>query len=458
MLILNYMQIPLHFEPRQYQAEALQALEAGIAEVVWCWARRAGKDMTGFAYGIKEMIKQPMNVVLVFPTKKQGFDNFWTNIENDGFKTLDHIPKELIATQSNNPDNMKITLINGSTFSLLGAGDPETLRGANGKIYILSEFVDIPSGVLGVIRPIIAVNKGQIIIQSTPKIDGISGATFKNLFDRAMEHPRKFASRILATEYLTKEELEDVRQDYIAEYSNDFKFRQEFLCDWGQTSQTSYYGGVLKKLEDGGAIDLFPHDAAHPVYTAWDLGMSDMTAITFFQYFMVNNEPQVRIIDYYESNNLKNEAHVRFVQSKPYNIAWHFFPHDAKVRDSDAVERMEKIRNLGLTNSSILRREPKEDGIGRVVSQLGKAVIHAPMTLNLIKKLKLYKRKFNGITGDYEGPEHKTESHAADSIRYAFQAIELEFRPGTCEMYYSQSSEDDYYDSEMPNTNIYSPA
>lgn len=82
---------------------------------------------------------------------------------------------------------MKVTLRkNGSTLTLLGATEADKLRGANGKLYIFSEFVDLPGAALDVIRPIVAVNGGQIIIQSTPKIDGISGGTFKMLFDRAL--------------------------------------------------------------------------------------------------------------------------------------------------------------------------------------------------------------------------------------------------------------------------------
>ncbi len=457
------LQIPLHYNPRDYQAEGLRALEMGVTFAVWCWSRRGGKDLTAFCYGIKKAVESPMNVVIVWPTKKQGYDNFWTAVDNDGIPILDRIPKGLIAKKSSTKDDMSITLINGSTITLLGATDPDALRGANGKLYILSEFVDLPGGILGVIRPVVAVNGGQIIVQSTPKIDGTSGATFQNLFERAEKiwnkgNKTQFASLVTAHRYLSNEELENIRQEYIAEFGNDFLFRQEFLCDWGQTSQTSYYGELLMKLEESKKIGLFAYNDNYPVYTAWDLGMADSTAITFFQYYLIKDEPQVRIIDYYESNNLKTESHVRAVQAKPYNFGWHFFPHDAKVRDSDAIERIEKIRELGLTNSSVLKREPKEDGIGRVVSQMAKAVFHYPMTLNLIKKLKMYKRKWNGLTGDYEGPDHKTESHAADSIRYAFQAIEVEFNKETCEMYYSQASQDEFYQAEETNSIFYHPS
>lgn len=425
---------------------------------VWCWARRGGKDLTAFCYGIKKAVESPMNVVIVWPTKAQGYENFWTAVDNDGIPILDRIPKGLIAGGSSTRDNMIIKLINGSTISLLGATDPDALRGANGKLYILSEFVDIPSGILGVIRPVVAVNGGAIIVQSTPKIDGVSGATFQALFDRAKKMKNQYASLITAREYLTDEQLEEIRQEYIAEYGNDFLFRQEFLCDWGQTSQTSYYGAVLQQMEQAKNIGLFPYDNNYPVYTAWDLGMADQTAITFWQYYLVNGEPTVRIIDYYESNNLKYEAHVNYVTAKPYTYGWHFFPHDSRVRDSDAIERVEKLRELGLVNSSVLKREPKDDGIGRVASMLGKSKIHEPMTVNLIKKLKMYKRKFNGVTGDYEGPEHKTESHAADSVRYTYQAIESEFNKETCEMYYSQAGQADEYESDDVLTNIYSPS
>lgn len=283
------MQIPLHYKPRPYQAEALRALEVGIRFAVWCWARRGGKDMTAFNYGVKKMAEQPMNTVLVFPTKEQGKEAFWDNIENDGFKTIDHIPKELIAREDNN--DMKIILKNGSTFSLLGSKDPEKLRGANGRLYILSEFVGMPSSVIDVIEPVIENNDGQMIIQSTPKIDAISGGTFKILFDIAKKDPHQFASLITAREYLSEEALERIRQRTIAKYGNDFLYRQEYLCDWGQASSTSYYGIVLKKMEEHNRIGIHPYNPAFPVYDAWDLGIADQMAITFFQYYLENGRP-----------------------------------------------------------------------------------------------------------------------------------------------------------------------
>jgi phage terminase large subunit len=425
------MQIPVHFNPRPYQEAALTALENGVRRAVWCWARRGGKDMTAFAYAIKKMVESPMNVVLVFPVKEQGKNAFWENIENDGFKTIEHIPGALIDRQDNS--NMRIVLKNGSTFQILGAGDPDALRGANGKLYILSEFVDIPSQVMDVIGPVVRNNGGQIIIQSTPKIDGISGGTFKMLFDRATKREDQYASLITADNYLTAAELEDERQECIEKNGNDFWFRQEFLCDWGQASASSYYGAVMMAAVKENRIGKFPYEPAYPAYSTWDYGMDDSTAIGWWQY--IDKKP--RVIDYYETHDIALRQTIEFVKQKPYNTAWHFFPHDMNVRDSDAIARIEKVRDYGLINSSLLKREPKEDGIKRAVEGTMFANFNEATTTELRRKLILYKRKFNPLTGDYEGPQHKTESHAADEHRYMFAAIEQEFDPKTGAFYFA---------------------
>lgn len=447
------MQIPLNYTARWYQAEAMRALESGIRLAVWCWARRAGKDKTAFAYAVKKMVEQPMNVVLVFPTKEQGKKAFWNNIENDGFKTLDAIPKQLVAGKRD--DELLIRLINGSTFQIIGAKDPDALRGANGKLYIFSEFVDIDSAAYEVVVPIVEVNGGQIIIQSTPKIDGISGGTFKIMFDSAIKDPQEFASLITAKEYLSDESLERLRQKSIEKYGNDFFFQQEFMCNWGQASQTSYYGQVLKAMEDDGRIGLHPYNPNYPVYTAWDLGR---TAIVFFQYYKELEVPTVHFIDYYETDVIGNKPIATFVLSKPYVYGWHFFPHDGAVTEqSTAVTRLEKFREFGLVNSSLLVREPVEEGIKRVVEELEHTVIHQPQVGGLVAKLYLYKRKYNPLTGNYEGPEAKSKAHGADSTRYVFTAIEQEFNKENCEHFYSQSSQDSY-ESETVLTNFYQPS
>lgn len=444
------IQIPAHYDPttRPYQLDVLSGLRKSRFSVLVIH-RRAGKTLATFAYAVERMVEETMTVVLVYPTLKQGFDNFWTNIENDGFKTIDHIPKELIARSSSTEDSMYIELKNGSVFRVLGATKPDALRGANAKIYIYDEFVDIPSKAVRVVRPIVLANGGQIIIQSTPKITGISGGTFKKLYDNAVKDPTQYAIYLPAdkSNIFTKEQLEQFRNDDIAETGTDFNYRQEMLLDWGQTDQTSYYGENLVAMEKDGRIGDHPHDPKHHVYTAIDLGGGpDSTAITWFQY--INKE--LNVIDYYETNNIGDEPIVRLIQSKPYIYGWHFLPHDGTRNDSDHIQRLQKWREYGLPDSSTLPKTGKEAGIKTVVELLAMptTTFHEPFTAHLIHQLKLYRRKFNDVTGNYEGPEHKSSSHGSDSFRYVGQALEWGFDDeGRC--IYSSAGAMETYEAEQ---------
>jgi len=449
------MKIPYKFSPRPYQKQFIEAMKSGKKRAVLNWSRRAGKDMTCFNYAVSEMCAKVMTVALVFPTKEQGIKAFWNNIENDGTKSLDHIPRPLIKRISN--ETLTIELINGSMFVLLGAKDPDSLRGANAKIYILSEFVYMLPEVMDVITPVLANNGGQLILQSTPKLDAPSGATFKAIYDGAISRPEtEYASTVKATEFLDDESLELLRQQSIEKNGNDFFFRQEYLCDWGQSSPTSYYGHIISKMEKNDQIGIHPYNHSYDVFTSWDLGMSDSMGIIFFQVY--NNH--MWIIDSYKSNNISLQTYVKFVLSKPYNYGYHFFPHDVNVREmSDSRSRLSKIRHdLGLINSVMLPRESVQTGIERVISGLTKTYIHSPSCGSLIQDLKIYRRKFNSLTGDYLGADHGSASHYSDAIRYAYQSKAIYFKnDGEFLIHRHTNSEQSVADDWGVNTTFYRP-
>jgi hypothetical protein len=398
------------------------------------WARRAGKGLTSFVYAVQRMTEEPMGVVIIYPTAEQGYRSFWNNVENDGFRTIEHIPDALIASKTSTRDSMSMVLKNGSTLDLLGANsDPEKLRGNNVKLYILSEFVDIDSKVLSIIQPIVIANGGQIIVESTPKQDGISGATFVKLRKAAEEDPEQYSSRIEATEYMTEKQLTRARQQCITEWGNDFMFRQEYLLDEGQALESSYYGNIINRKLQSGEIGDHPYDPRYPVYTSWDLGGGgDSTAGIFWQY----HHKRLNIIDAYETHIIDDELLVNFINSLPYkiNYGWHFFPHDGSKRDSDGIQRIAKLNKLGLPNASLLLRRRKEAGLVDAIQLMNKPTVtgdRARIETTLLEALALYKRQYNHYTGNYEGPEHKTESHYADAFRYVSDAILQFFNEAT---------------------------
>jgi hypothetical protein len=67
------------------------------------------------------------------------------------------------------------------------------------------------------------------------------------------------------------------------------------LLDWGQASESSYYGQIMSAKETNNTVGEYGYNSAYPVYTAWDLGRSDSMVILFFQYF----KGKPRLIDRY---------------------------------------------------------------------------------------------------------------------------------------------------------------
>lgn len=429
------MEVPAHYDARDYQAEFL-ATARNFWFIVMEWARRAGKGLTTFVYAAQRMVEEPMGVVIIYPTAEQGYRSFWNNIENDGFRTIEHIPPEMRAKFTDTKDNMSMVLKNGSTLDLVGANaDPEKLRGNNVKIYILSEFVDIDSGVLDIIEPIVIANGGQIIIESTPKQDGISGMTFVKLRKAAAKDPEMYSSRVPATRYMTREQLARARQSCINKWGNDFMFRQEYLLDEGQALETSYYGNIITRKQQLGLIGEHPYNPEYPVYTSWDLGGGgDSTAGIFWQYY----NKKLTVIDAYETHVVNDNLLVKFINSRPYagNYGWHFFPHDGAKRDSDGVQRIVKLNQLGLPNASLLTRRGKEAALNDAIQLMLQPSVrfNAPTCARdggLLDKLRLYKRKWNPNTGDYMGPEHTTASHSSDAWQYVSDAVNQFFHPQT---------------------------
>ena len=454
------MDVPSHFDARPYQAEFLEQAP-NYWFIVMEWARRAGKGLTTFVYAAQRMVEEPMGVVIVYPTAEQGYRSFWNNIENDGFRTIEHIPPQLRAKFTDTKDSMSMVLKNGSTLDLVGANaDPEKLRGNNVKLYILSEFVDLNSGILDIIEPIVIANGGQIIVESTPKQDGVSGMTFIKLLKAAEKDPNQYASRVPATEYMDKQQLERARQSCIVKWGNDFMYRQEYLLDEGQALETSYYGNIITHKEELGLIGDHPYDPSYPVYTSWDLGGGgDSTAGVFWQYI----DKKLNIIDCHETHVVNDELLIRYCNSLPYagNYGWHFFPHDGSKRDSDGVQRIVKMNQMGLPNASLITKRSKEAGLTDAIQLMIRPTVtlHAPTCSRengLIDKLRLYRRKWNHYTGDYEGPDHTTASHYADSIRYMSDAVQQFFDAKTGRFLINQqtitsNNNQNYIEGDQPN-------
>lgn len=124
----------------------------------------------------------------------------------------------------------------------------------------------------------------------------------------------------------------------------------------GQTltvASGSVFGKQLALAREQGRIGKVAYDDSLGVYTAWDLGVGDSTAIWFFQ---VTTGGEIHFIDHYESAGEDLGHYISLVQNKPYQYNKHFLPHDAKARElQTGTTRVEFFNARGIYNVEVLR-------------------------------------------------------------------------------------------------------
>ena len=115
----------------------------------------------------------------------------------------------------------------------------------------------------------------------------------------------------------------------------------------------SVFGKQLAQAREDGRIGKVAYDDALGVYTAWDLGVGDATAIWWFQ---VTTGGEIHFIDHYESAGEDSGHYVSILQNKPYSYNKHFLPHDAKARElQTGTTRVDFFNQRGIYNVEVLR-------------------------------------------------------------------------------------------------------
>lgn len=119
--------LPHRFKYRPYQKKIVEFLRNGGKRAVLLYHRRGGKDKTMWNLTVEMAIREVGGYAYVFPTYALGKKVIWDSIDKNGLKFRDHIPKELI--ESENSQELKITLKNGSFIQILGSDTIDGLRG-----------------------------------------------------------------------------------------------------------------------------------------------------------------------------------------------------------------------------------------------------------------------------------------------------------------------------------------
>jgi len=219
------------------------------------------------------------------------------------------------------------------------------------------------------------------------------------------------------TGIIKPEELESLRAGLTEE-----QFAQEFECSFEAAVIGAYYGRLMSQVETDKRITGVPYEPTAQVWTAWDLGIRDATAIWFAQ--VVGRE--IRIIDYYEAAGVDLGHYVRELLSKPYLYQGHIVPHDAQAKElGTGKSRPEVLESLGLKNITVAAMHRVEDGINAVRTIIPRCWFDQNKCARGIDALKLYRAEYDDKLQTLKPrPVHDWTSHAADAFRYLAMTLD----------------------------------
>jgi len=361
---------------------------------------------------INRMMQKVGVYYYLFPTYKQGRKVLWDGIDRDGFRFLDHFPKELIDGQVNNQE-MKIRLKNGSLFQIVGTDDYDSVMGTNPIGTIWSEYSLQNPVVWDYFRPILRENKGWALFIYTPRGHNHGWRLMKTARRMAKKNKGWFCEvlPITKTGVLTEEDIQQERDEGM----DEDLIQQEYYCSFEGAMQGAYYGRYLAKARKEKRVGVVPYETSLKVHTAWDLGIGDATAIWFFQ----QSGYQVRLIDYYEAQGEGLSHYAKILQDKGYIYGDHFSPHDIEVRElGTGKSRLEVARNLGI-NFTVVPKLPVEEGIDAVRRMFNKCWFDEEKCQQGLDALESYCKEYDEKRREYKNkPYHDWTSHASDAFRY----------------------------------------
>lgn len=327
-----------------------------------------------------------------------------------------------VMTRSNESE-LWVEVLGGGRIRLYGADNADAMRGGYSDGDYLDEYGDFKPSVWGnVIRPALSDRQGWAVFGGTPK--------GKNQFWEVAEIARKnpadwFLLKLPASEsgLLPKPELLDAQR----QLSQD-QYEQEYECSFEAAILGAYFGKELRLADQQGRVCDVPHDPNLKVFTAWDLGFKDDTAIWWYQ--AVRGE--IHLIDYYAVSGADIEQIAKVVRSKPYDYERHYLPHDARAktlaaRGKSIVEQL--VEHLGHT-LAVVPDIGVQDGIQAVRKVLPRCYFDQTSCGEGLEALRQYQREYDEDKKAFrDKPRHDWTSHPSDAFRMMAVAYQQEERP-----------------------------
>lgn len=403
--------IELHLPPLRAQQYALY--EARQRFNVWVCHRRFGKTVLALELLLLDAFEHPGHhprFAYLAPLYRQGKVIAWD--------LLKHMTKDVRGTKHNEAE-LRVDLLGDRRIQIFGADNPDALRGLYFDGAVFDEYAQMRPRIWSeVVRPALADRQGWATFIGTP----MGHNHFHDLYQQAQQDPTWHSALFRASDtgILPEDELTLMRQSMAPE-----QYAQELECSFESALIGSYYGSYLETAQAEDRITRVPWEPSVPVHTAWDLGISDATAIWFIQ--PVGR--MLHVIDYLEASDHGLEWYAKVLREKPYTYGRHYFPHDIEARDfsSDGRTRLALAESLGLRPAVVVPRGDVADGIQAVRSLFPRFVFDQEHCHDGLESLKAYRRAWNEQRKDWDShPFHDFASHGADALRTFASAYQEE--------------------------------
>ncbi len=328
------------------------------------------------------------------------------------------------GAKPNNTD-LEITYPNGNKLRLLGADDPDSLRGPGLSGLSLDEYSQIPTNAFSeVLSKSLADHLGYCIFSGTIKGKDQLHRMYTDVKDEAdwyavwQDVDRSLATEAGPTITALTRAMEDDRKLVLQGVMTQDAFDQEWYLDAEASIQGAWYAKEMLAAKKDGRITRVPYEPGLPVDTDWDLGIVDAMAIWFSQSLRTG---EVRLIDYYENSGEGFQHYIKVLKEKPYIYGKHHGPHDLGIREYglEGKSRKDIAASLGLRfEPPLAMTKSVIEDIDVCRAFLSRCWFDEERCAPGLEALRHYRKAWNQRLSEFTGtPVHDWASHGADAFR-----------------------------------------
>lgn len=426
--------LPYQWQPRAYQAGVWGYFERGGTRASICGHRRWGKDdvaMQVIAVKAHERVGAYWHLL---PEQAQVRKAIWDMVNpHTGKRRIDEAFPEVLR-ESTRDNEMFIRFKNGSTYQCAGSDNFNSLVGSSPCGLVFSEYALANPQAWAYLRPIVRENGGWALFISTPR----GKNHFYQLHRHAQANPTWYAetATVEQTGVLGPEALDAELRELQAEHGDAYgkaMFEQEWYCSFEAAIPGAIWADALDRLQTTGRLTDFAINPKAPVYTGWDLGRTDDTAIWFYQF----NGEQLDVIDYFSAPGMEIDApddpehsltHLLRRKRQQHGITYarHWLPHDARPRrqgmgGKSILQQFQTAaaKDPQLGQFAIVPHLDRQEGIQAARKTFQRTRFHATHCALGLAALRQYHREWDAELKKYtDVPVHDWSSHGADAWRY----------------------------------------